>query len=178
MESRFIQPKDALFHRFRPSVFIFNAATIMKDSSDLLLEEIFPFEFNKSHYIIDPTRIIKKGLKKIKPSKKIINCSKYITAILKRHKKCNHQALLDYYCPLPEDLVHKSKLNKNVTAIDLHTPYDQIIGFVFAVLKKVLPIELFGADNYKKFKKIVRRLIQLRRYESITLSNILEGIKV
>nr|KAJ3421596.1 hypothetical protein HK105_002996 [Polyrhizophydium stewartii] len=75
-------------------------------------------------------------------------------------RKCNYAALLDHYCPEPQK-----------TAV-------KVAGFVKAVVRRIIPHELWGSDENRDavFSKIVQAVL-LRRRETLSLQNIIDGIK-
>jgi telomerase reverse transcriptase len=64
-----------------------------------------------------------------------------------RHQQCNYQALLDYYCPLPD----KKQLKNAESLFEYHTRPYEIDGFLRSVLRRVVPLELFGKYNFELF---------------------------
>jgi telomerase reverse transcriptase len=55
----------------------------------------------------------------------------------------------------------------------------EVAGFVKATIKRVIPYALFGSDDNKKLVlRMVDRFIKLRRYESFSLHEVLQGLKV
>jgi telomerase reverse transcriptase len=55
----------------------------------------------------------------------------------------------------------------------------QVSGFVKAVIKRVIPYDFFGSgSNQRLVLQMVDRFIKLRRYESFSLHDVLQGLKV
>ena len=101
-----------------------------------------------------------------------------VARLRKRHSKCAYAALLEHYCPNP--------LAKNATAmgsIEHASSAAQVSAFCRAVILKVFPAEFWGAGvmrslNQKLILRNVDKFVRLRRYESLTLHVVLEGVKV
>jgi hypothetical protein len=55
----------------------------------------------------------------------------------------------------------------------------EVSGFVKAVIKRVIPHDFFGSgENKKLVLRMVDHFIKLRRYESFSLHDVLQGLKV
>ena len=63
------------------------------------------------------------------------------------------------------------------------TPHSEVSSFCRAVLSQVIPVEFWGdrTDGLKNKSAIMRRVdqfVRLRKFETLSLHNILQGIKV
>ncbi len=98
--------------------------------------------------------------------------------ILKRHSTCAYNALLEYHCPSPlkEDIDSASSIKHASTP-------SQVSAFCRAVVSKVFPGELWGlgetrVHNRRAISCRIDRFIRQRRYESLTLHDVLQDIKI
>ncbi|KAJ3289397.1 hypothetical protein HK104_007493 [Borealophlyctis nickersoniae] len=100
--------------------------------------------------------------------------------MMKLHQKCNYQALLDHYCPQEtmlssEDTAAIGKLNH----LRHHSNFHQVSGFVRAVVRRVIPHDIWGdSKNEDAALKALDKFIRLRRYETLSLQNVSHGLKV
>lgn len=67
--------------------------------------------------------------------------------------------------------------------MDLATPSANVSAFCRAVLGKVIPDEFFGTGedqthNKQVLMKHVDRFIELRRFETLSLHDVMQGMKV
>jgi len=75
------------------------------------------------------------------------------------------------------------KLDVALSLVDLATPISHVSAFCQAVFKRILPNELWGtgeagSHNKSIFLKHVDRFIKLRRFESMNLHDMMQGLKV
>lgn len=75
-------------------------------------------------------------------------------------------------CPVPGDAIS----NKQEIFTNWSTSTSDVAAFVIAVLSSVSVGELLGVSNFQLFTKRVTTFISLRRYESMTLQNFMEGM--
>ena len=55
----------------------------------------------------------------------------------------------------------------------------EVSAFVLGVIKRVIPRTFFGGDeNQKSVMGSINRFIRLRRFESLSLHNVMQGLKV
>ena len=103
----------------------------------------------------------------------------YLVARLrKKHKRCSYATMLEYYCPRPT----RQSGNEYDTILQA-TPPAQVSAFCRQAISKVLPAELWGdgetgARNRRVVMHSIDRFVRLRRYESLTLHDIMQKIKV
>lgn len=114
-----------------------------------------------------------------------------VDRIRKRHVKCSYSALLRYYCsksgsqdsrerraiqPAEDEIFPESTAS-------LATPHAQVSSFCRAAFVHVFPGQLWGEGGLGRANRAVilrniDRFIHLRRYESLALHDMLQGIKV
>ncbi|KFZ12762.1 hypothetical protein V501_04058 [Pseudogymnoascus sp. VKM F-4519 (FW-2642)] len=80
-------------------------------------------------------------------------------------------------------LVHLPKKPKKDSIMDLATPSANVSAFCRAVLGRVIPDEFFGtgedqAHNIQVLMRNVDRFIELRRFETISLHDVTQGMKI
>jgi telomerase reverse transcriptase len=96
------------------------------------------------------------------------------------HKDCSYTELLKHYCPSPK---LPGQDSKQVSFSDFATADEGVSAFCRAVISKVFPNELWGIGvigehNKKVMQRKVDQFIKLRRFESMTLHEITQGMKV
>ena len=101
-----------------------------------------------------------------------------IQKLQKRHKSCAYVELLRYYCP-----VEKDSPTGNCSMFNHATPVSSVSAFCRAVLRKLVPNDLFGsgddgASNRERIMRYVDIFIQLGRYESLSLHEVSQGLKI
>jgi telomerase reverse transcriptase len=105
-------------------------------------------------------------------------CFRLVERIRKRHSRCSFLALLDHYCPrsLPET-------SKQTNTFDQATVLTSVSAFCRAVLRNVFPPYNLGVSNcqghnYEIVMRAVDNFVCLRRYESFSLHDVMQGIVV
>ena len=98
--------------------------------------------------------------------------------IAKRHERCAHTLLLEQYCPNP----HTRELDSEKTIKRASRP-SQVSAFCRAVISNVFPGELWGhgdvrGHNKKSIMRNVDRFVRLGRYETLSLHDVLQDVKV
>ncbi|KLJ10847.1 hypothetical protein EMPG_09861 [Blastomyces silverae] len=125
-----------------------------------------------------------------------------IQKLQKRHQRCPYAELLRYYCPIenigPPTLSLAGKSNHNTQSdvalnqkkppcklqmTDYATPPTAVSAFCRGVLLKLIPNELYGYgnDGIKNRDIIMRHVdsfVQLRRFESLSLHEVSQGLKI
>lgn len=99
-----------------------------------------------------------------------------VERIRKRHVRCSYKALLDYYCPW---VPHGE--SEGASTFDHACTPERVSAFCRAVVRNVVPPDMFGTSGEKNSNLgIVMRgidcFIRLRRYESITLHDVMHGL--
>ncbi|KAK5164075.1 Telomerase reverse transcriptase [Saxophila tyrrhenica] len=98
--------------------------------------------------------------------------------LLKRHSRSAYTALLDHYCPSPiKDDFNPETITKHASTSA------QVSAFCRAVTSKVFLAELWGDGDAKHHNRqillrSVDKFIRLRRYESLTLHDVLQRIQL
>ncbi|CAG8439136.1 12769_t:CDS:10 [Funneliformis mosseae] len=79
----------------------------------------------------------------------------YVDRIIKHHKLCHYKNLLDQNCPI------------------------QVAKFVKSVLDFIIPLEFWGGKNNKTvIYKMVKVIIERRRFEALSMHEVLLGFKI
>ncbi|KMP05894.1 telomerase catalytic chain [Coccidioides immitis RMSCC 2394] len=105
-----------------------------------------------------------------------------IQKLQKRHQRCSYVELLRHYCPVekpPPTEVQRS----GPPLTDFATPIASVSAFCRATLQNLIPNDLFGTgDDGARNRDIVMRqvdgFIQLRRFESMSLHDVAQGLKI
>ncbi|QVM13672.1 hypothetical protein D8B26_008278 [Coccidioides posadasii str. Silveira] len=105
-----------------------------------------------------------------------------IQKLQKRHQRCSYVELLRHYCPVeksPPTEVQRS----GPPLTDFATPIASVSAFCRATLQNLIPNDLFGTgDDGALNRDIVMRqvdgFIQLRRFESMSLHDVAQGLKI
>ena len=95
----------------------------------------------------------------------------------KRHAKCSYSALMQHYCPL------ELSSSPQTSSFQQATPVAQVSAFCRAAVAKVFPTSFWGEDdtrtqNLKTVMCNIDRFIRLRRYESLSIHDVLHGIQI
>ena len=96
-----------------------------------------------------------------------------VTRLRKRHKACSYASLLDHYCP--------SSLGKNACpkgSIEHASSVAQVSAFCRNVIWKVFPKAFWGVGNTKVIMQSVDKFVRLRRYESLSLHDVAQTLKI
>jgi telomerase reverse transcriptase len=106
------------------------------------------------------------------------SCFSLVQRLRKRHSRCSFRALLDHYCP--RSLFDNSK---QTNTFDHATVLTSVSAFCRAVIRNVFPPDAFGAggcrgDSFGTIMRAVDTFVCLRRYESFSLHDIIQGIAV
>ncbi|KAK1782090.1 Telomerase ribonucleoprotein complex RNA binding domain-containing protein [Copromyces sp. CBS 386.78] len=142
------------------------------------------------------------------------------------HRRCSYADMLQYYCPLPKQLLVTQSSQLRISArsskssqktlgppstaqvinktdnshslLDLATPISSISAFCQAVLSKIIPNDFWGpspsssspglnpsselptiqSHNKHHFLKQIDAFIRLRRFESMTLHQVVQGLQI
>ncbi|OQO07688.1 hypothetical protein B0A48_07385 [Cryoendolithus antarcticus] len=104
--------------------------------------------------------------------------SNFVGSIRRRHDDCSYKALLDHHCPsaIVDDAANPGSLAQA-------THPQRVAAFCKAAVKRVFPARLFGhadwrAGNAKLVLKHVERFVQLGRYETLGLHDMLQGMSM
>jgi telomerase reverse transcriptase len=105
-------------------------------------------------------------------------CFQLVERIRKRHSRCSFRALLDHYCPRPQP-----GTSKQTNTFDQATVLSNVSAFCQAVIRNVFPSDAFGAsscesDSFGIVMRAVHSFVCLRRYESFSLHDVMQGIGV
>ncbi|KAJ3019795.1 hypothetical protein HKX48_001768 [Thoreauomyces humboldtii] len=103
---------------------------------------------------------------------------KLVCRMRKMHHACNYRALLERHCPpclasavpVPE---------KAGCVLNAHSSFHQVSSFVHAAVSQVIPNDLLGSDhNWSVIKRAMNNFIRIRRYETMSLQNVVQGFKI
>lgn len=103
------------------------------------------------------------------------------------HSRCSYTELLQYYCPSQaEGLTRAGKAvlsaKSSLPLVEYATPASQVSAFCQAVLSRIIPNKFWGdgdtmSHNKAVFLHKVDHFVKLRRFESMTLHEILQDLK-
>ncbi|KAM0721837.1 hypothetical protein Q7P37_002762 [Cladosporium fusiforme] len=99
-----------------------------------------------------------------------------VERIRKRHSRCSYKALFDCYCPrMPHGTPEETNTFTHAATLE------QVSAFCRAVIRNVFPPDAFGssAETHNNLDTVMRsidRFIRLRRYETISLHDVMHGI--
>lgn len=97
-----------------------------------------------------------------------------VQRIRKRHARCAYHALLQHHCPLKQDA---DATANSFTRYASSTT--EVSAFCRSVISKVFPSEIWGLGaNTATVLQSVDRFIRLRRYESMTLHDVSQHLKL
>ncbi|KAI1918600.1 Telomerase reverse transcriptase, partial [Ophidiomyces ophidiicola] len=103
-----------------------------------------------------------------------------VQKLQKRHQRCSYVELLKYYCPIQGPPEPDPDSAQPMTSFA--TPMALVSAFCRAALQKVVPNDLFGTgeDGQRNRAVVMRqvdRFIHLRRFESLSLHEVAQGLK-
>lgn len=110
------------------------------------------------------------------------DCEMLMNRLRRRHSRCSYTALIQHYCPVV--ISNDSQASKEeVSVMKLSTATPQVSAFCRSVVAQVFPSQLWGQGKAGQHNKAIimqqiDRFIQLRRYESMTLHDVLRDIKI
>lgn len=96
----------------------------------------------------------------------------HMDELYRRHHRCSYHALLNHHCPADVSASQVGAANIVSHAI----PHHQIAAYIRAVLTSILPAGLLGPRNTTALYHALDTFVSLRRYESISLHTILQGM--
>lgn len=101
-----------------------------------------------------------------------------VERIRKRHKRCPYHALLQHYCPQ-----HEGQDPTVEGSVSFASTVAQVSAFCRAAVNKVFPPELWGSGtsgvhNHRLLEANIDQFVRLRRYESMTMHEVLQPIKI
>ncbi|KAK9764101.1 Telomerase reverse transcriptase [Basidiobolus ranarum] len=146
---------------------------------------MFPKQFNlKSPFSSTQKPNLSKTLKIPWRLKKVVPLIKKLTQL---HKRCNYHALLIKNCPLQQvDGVSISRLipltsrheDKSASKASFSS-YFQVSCFVHSIMNRVIPYEFWGSNrNRLVIYRAIDQFIRGRRYESMSLHQIIQSVKI
>lgn len=102
-----------------------------------------------------------------------------VRKLRRRHAHCAYARLLEHYCPPPSAQASNAAAN----FMSLATPAAQVSAFCRAAVSRVFPDSFWSADsdenaNQAVLLRAIEAFIQLRRYESMSIHDVLQGIKI
>jgi telomerase reverse transcriptase len=89
------------------------------------------------------------------------------------HSRLSYVELLNHHCPRQHHT-----LNEVNAPTELATSPMQVFRFCQSILKQLLGASRFGPDNWRVLSHHLQRFILLRRFENMSLGEVLEGVKV
>lgn len=108
-----------------------------------------------------------------------------IAKLRKLHVRCSYTELLRHYCPFPTSLDLQLGANQpdQVNFLKFATPASHVSAFCRSVLINTIPLRLWGDGdtafhNRSRVSHHVDRFVKARKYETITLHDVLDGLKV
>ncbi|TPX41394.1 hypothetical protein SeMB42_g05053 [Synchytrium endobioticum] len=101
-----------------------------------------------------------------------------VRQLIKLYAGCNIQALYDKHCPIPGDVFGATPLQQR-DYLKWSVSFFQVSNFVKAIVKNVLPCAFFGSQhNENVISSVIDRIVRLRRFENMKLSQVLNGFKI
>ncbi|KAI7921925.1 telomerase reverse transcriptase [Pyricularia oryzae] len=105
------------------------------------------------------------------------------------HRRCSYSALLKHYCPVSptDDIVASLRdgatRDQHALILDLATPAAHVSAYCQAVLSRLVPDKFWGdgqtrVANKQVFLKHVHHFVKLRRFETMNLHELSQGLKI
>ena len=110
-----------------------------------------------------------------------------VSKLRKRHSKCSYTRTFQHYCPVNEPVYTSQACSPNKASerslTELACSPQDVSAFCRAIIKKVIPSEIWGdggakLQNEKSIMHCVDRFVRMRKFESPTMLEAVEGIKV
>eukprot|EP00118_Oscarella_pearsei_P018196 m.185167 g.185167 ORF g.185167 m.185167 type:complete len:1013 (+) comp39334_c0_seq80:52-3090(+) len=110
-------------------------------------------------------------------SKGLIRVLPLFGNLLKRQRRTDYRSLLAKHCPFSYALKEREKADVRELLSRFSTPF-QVVSFVASALLKVIPKALWGSNhNWKVFLKNVSLLVRMKRFEKMSVIQLLHGMK-
>jgi len=104
-----------------------------------------------------------------------------LQATIDRARKCSFTRLLNKHAPMPRKLVvSSSRINTANTEslLSSYTAPRKVAEFVWEVLERIVPDALLGSKRTRvSLRNTIRRLVSMRRYERMTLHEVMQGVR-
>jgi telomerase reverse transcriptase len=101
------------------------------------------------------------------------------------HSRCSYTELLRYYCPVQKDaFLHRTSSQQDrLGFMEFAMPATCVSAFCRAVITRAVPLESWGHteiafQNRASVLRHVDQFVRLRRHETLTMHDVLDGIKV
>lgn len=94
------------------------------------------------------------------------------------HGRCSYTPLLAHYCPPPMSNGTFNGTTGGPSFTSLTTATAQVSAFCRAVVARVFPTQFFGRENWNIVMQNIDHFIKLRRFETVTLESLMQGIKI
>lgn len=125
-------------------------------------------------------------------SKGYIGVVSQMQEIMKNHLSCDYSRLLNKYCPISslptqtwKDLCQKN-INNETEELEstlarltkMNTPFDDVVQYIWNVLKELLPRNFFGSNRNKNvFRSKLKYFVECSRYDVVRLQQLTMSIK-
>lgn len=105
------------------------------------------------------------------------SCLRMVERLRKRHSRCSFRPLLDHYCPVMQPV------SGETSTFDQASSHASVSAFCRAAIRHVFPPDTFGktGSKSKSFESVMQsvdRFICLRRYETLSMHDIIQGIVI
>nr|ACH81297.1 telomerase reverse transcriptase [Ostreococcus tauri] len=104
-----------------------------------------------------------------------------LQAMIEGERRCAYSRLLNRRAPMPRKLMVSSSRVDNADADSLLSAYTsprQVVAFVWDVIERIVPDALLGSSHTRgSLRATIRRIVSMRRYERITLHEVMQGIR-
>eukprot|EP00111_Clytia_hemisphaerica_P018748 TCONS_00055452-protein len=163
----------------------YSKSLLQKFSSSHILNKSEPTNKGIYNLLNSIFKSANKPLKIERLPKHLLHTKNLFKTLLTSFKKLKLRRLLNFYCPLPKWIVgqhlrtqrSRRKVDYQQTA-RAFTPVRQVYLWTRKVLSNVIPPLLWGSEQNKKtLLKAVLLFLTRRRYERLTLRNVMKGIK-
>lgn len=101
-----------------------------------------------------------------------------VASLRRRHARCPYHALLEHYCPATSHSVVG-----NETSLGAASAISEVSAYCRAVINKVFPAEFWGHgdvrdENRRAILRSINTFITLRRYESMSMHDVMQNVRV
>lgn len=110
-------------------------------------------------------------------------CENMIAMMRRRHARCSYTSLLQHYCPVRSSESPNSTTTLDGNVLNLATPAAQVSAYCRGVVAQTFPSRfwgegLTGTHNKTRIMNEIDRFILMRRYESMTLHDVMHNMKI
>ncbi|KAF9360598.1 hypothetical protein BGX26_008583, partial [Mortierella sp. AD094] len=152
---------------------------------DTQMLRMFPRQYGLENVFVRTNVFSKNNQKGVNKAKvnhpwRLRQMRQLVAAMLEMNNKCKFEYLLWYYCPVKAVDEPSETQDTSIEALlKCHSSFEQVTSFVHSVVKKVIPLQMFGStENRLVILRAMTRFIHLKKFEAMSLQYVLQGFKM